>query len=104
MIKSKTYRSPAHLKWVRTLPCVVTGMESDDAHHIVSAGHGMSGMGTKASDLYTMPMARAAHAELHRDPKRWEQIFDHQSLWIMLTLAAKCEELYARVAELEAGK
>jgi len=57
--KGKTYRSPAYLAFVRTLPCVVCGVKGTEAHH-----HG-GGMGLKGSDLQTVSLCRVHHAEHH---------------------------------------
>ncbi|MEQ5350179.1 DUF968 domain-containing protein, partial [Proteus genomosp. 6] len=56
--------------------CCVCGQQADDPHHII--GHGMGGMGTKAHDLFTIPLCRTHHDELHRDPKQWEATYGNQ--------------------------
>lgn len=38
----------------------------------------MGGMGTKAHDLFTIPLCRQHHDELHRDPKLWEANYGNQ--------------------------
>lgn len=86
MQKDKTYRDPAHLAWVRTLPSVVSGGGPCVAHHIIGAGQG--GMGTKASDLLTFPLTPMEHHELHKDPKAWDRDYGPQWKWVALTLAA----------------
>ena len=63
VIKKKPTRDKKYLKWVKSLKCCVTGFQADDPHHII--GHGQSGMATKASDLFTMPMTRQVHTTLH---------------------------------------
>lgn len=57
---------------VKTQPCCVCGQQADDPHHII--GHGMGGMGTKAHDLFTIPLCRQHHDELHHDPKLWKPL------------------------------
>ena len=60
-----------YVNWVRSLSCCVTWSDApSDPHHIIS--HGVGGMGTKASDLFLMPLAHPVHQELHQDPKAWE--------------------------------
>ncbi|MBI6513291.1 DUF968 domain-containing protein, partial [Proteus sp. PR00174] len=78
LLKPKMQRWESHdwLQWVKTQPCCVCGQQADDPHHII--GHGMGGMGTKAHDLFTIPLCRIHHDELHRDPKQWETTHGNQ--------------------------
>ncbi len=78
--KNKPLRDQDSLNWVKTLDCVLTGCPSDDAHHQIGVGHG--GMGTKASDLRTMPMTRGSHQEIHNNPQLW----DMQAEYILRTI------------------
>lgn len=78
----KRYRweSAKWLKWVKSQQCCGCGSSADDPHHII--GHGQGGMGTKAHDLFTIPLCRACHDALHADMRVWEA--DHGSqieLW-----------------------
>lgn len=68
--KLQRWESVKYLQWVKSQPCCVCGATSDDAHHLI--GYGQSGMGTKAHDLFTIPLCRVHHSELHKDPKQWE--------------------------------
>lgn len=62
--KSKANRNNKYLAWVRSMPCLVCGTDQQiHAHHLI--GHGTSGMGTKSSDLLTMPLCTEHHHELH---------------------------------------
>ena len=72
MLKPKPQRwiNDNYLQWVKSQPCCVCGATADDAHHLI--GYGQGGMGTKAHDLFTIPLCRIHHSELHRDPKEWE--------------------------------
>lgn len=72
MLKPKLQRwtNDKYLQWVKSQPCCVCGAIADDAHHLI--GYGQGGMGTKAHDLFTIPLCRVHHDELHRDPKGWE--------------------------------
>jgi hypothetical protein len=55
-------RSSAHLKWIRTQPCVVCFSKRN-----VEAAHvGSRGMGQKCSDLETIPLCQLHHREQHR--------------------------------------
>ena len=59
----KPVRDIAHLKFVRTLPCLVRFCRSrrSDASHC-----GPHGMSQKASDHSTVPLCRKHHQELHQ--------------------------------------
>lgn len=74
--KMRRWENTKWLQWVKTQPCCVCGQQADDPHHII--GHGMGGMGTKAHDLFTIPLCRIHHDELHRDPKQWEATHGNQ--------------------------
>jgi hypothetical protein len=69
--KEIKWRSEKYLKFVRSLPCVVTGRtEGVVAHHLI--GHGEGEMGGKTHDLFTMPLTVDEHRRFHDDPKGWE--------------------------------
>lgn len=58
----KPQRSPAHLAFIRSLPCCVSGRR-----HGVEAAHvGRRGMGQKCSDFETIPLNSLYHREQHR--------------------------------------
>jgi hypothetical protein len=69
--KLQRWESVKYLQWVKSQPCCVCGATADDAHHII--GYGQGGIGTKAHDLFTIPLCPVHHSELHKDPKWWEQ-------------------------------
>lgn len=73
MLKPKLQRwtNDNYLQWVKSQPCCVCNSIADDAHHLI--GHGQGGMGTKAHDLFTIPLCRIHHSELHKDPNGWER-------------------------------
>lgn len=78
--KRERWESKAYLQWVKSQLCVIRGIQADDAHHII--GHGQGGMGTKAHDLFTIPLCREEYDALHRDPSRWEAEHGSQiELW-----------------------
>ncbi|WP_432652736.1 DUF968 domain-containing protein [Providencia vermicola] len=72
ILKPKLQRwiNDSYLQWVKSQPCCVCNSIAHDAHHLI--GHGQGGMGTKAHDLFTIPLCRVHHDELHHDPKGWE--------------------------------
>lgn len=81
----KPIRSKAYLQFVASLPCVCCGAEpAGDAHHVIDVGFG--GMGTKASDLFTIPMCRGHHTELHKNIGEWEKVNGSQWMWVALTI------------------
>lgn len=78
--KLQRFISASYLRWVKSQPCCICGAIAADAHHLI--GYGQGGMGTKAHDLFTIPLCRVHHDELHRDPKEWEK--EHGSQLILL--------------------
>ena len=58
-----------HLKWIRTLPCIITGAYGVEAAHIRYAapqyGKNETGMGEKPDDRWTIPLAPEMHREQH---------------------------------------
>ncbi|MDX7987843.1 DUF968 domain-containing protein [Xenorhabdus sp. 12] len=68
--KLQPWRNEHWLQWVKSQPCIACQRPADDPHHII--GHGQGGMGTKAHDLFCLPLCRACHNELHRDRLAWE--------------------------------
>ncbi|MDV6318783.1 DUF968 domain-containing protein [Chromohalobacter sp. HP20-39] len=81
-VSDTRFRSPAYLAWVRTLPCCACGVSPCDAHHMVGM-YGVGGMGLKAEDSMAMPLCRACHMDLHREPG-W---LKHQPHWLRHTIA-----------------
>jgi hypothetical protein len=61
------HRHPAHLSWIRSLPCAVRGCprRSEAAHVRLNTG---GGMGLKPDDCWTIPLCgpNGHHAEQHR--------------------------------------
>ncbi len=58
-----------HLRWVRTLECLVTGKRPADAAHIRYAdpkyGKRETGRGEKPHDMFTVPLHRSEHDAQH---------------------------------------
>lgn len=61
--KPQREEMPVYTRWVKTQKCMTCGNQADDPHHII--GHGLGGMGTKADDLFVIPLCRKCHNELH---------------------------------------
>jgi hypothetical protein len=66
--KVKTWRSSKYLEWVRAQNCAVSNSPPQvcgiDAHHINSGGLG-GGTGIKICDVFTIPVTRQSHQNLH---------------------------------------
>lgn len=73
-----------YTRWVKRQMCLCCGKQADDPHHII--GYGLSGMGTKAHDLFTMPLCRAHHDELHADVKAFEEKYGSQTELVLRVL------------------
>jgi hypothetical protein len=61
---------PKHLAFIRTLPCLATGLSGrTEAAHLRGAsplhGKGMTPMGRKPDDCWTVPLSREAHRRQH---------------------------------------
>lgn len=93
--KNKPDRDAAYLKFVRSLPCVVSGALDSQAHHLIGHGHG--GMGTKVSDYWTFPLSPIEHQLLHDhgwkaweelNGSQWKYVAETQRLWIAQRRAA----------------
>jgi hypothetical protein len=78
------WENASYTEWVKTQPCVICGQRADDAHHLI--GHGQGGTGTKSHDLFTIPLCRAEHGDLHADPVAWEAKHGSQIEWVVRTL------------------
>ncbi|MEC8917136.1 MAG: hypothetical protein VX796_05890 [Pseudomonadota bacterium] len=81
-LKGKTdarFRSPAYLRWVRSMPCCVCLRDATDAHHVIGLGWGLSGMGMTAPDSFVMPCCRECHGDIHREP----ELQRHQPDWLL---------------------
>jgi hypothetical protein len=64
-----------HLKWIRTLSCLVTGRKDGiEAAHVrypdPRYGKLHTGLGEKPSDKWTVPLHRDVHREQHQDNER----------------------------------
>jgi hypothetical protein len=59
--------SRAHLKWIATLPCLVTGITPcGDAHHLLGNMDGLpKGMSRKNEDRWAIPVTNQIHREAH---------------------------------------
>lgn len=74
--KRRRWVKEKYTRWVKTQPCACCGMPADDPHHLI--GHGQGGMGTKAHDLFVLPLCRKHHDELHADTVAFEEMYGSQ--------------------------
>ncbi|MCE0490972.1 DUF968 domain-containing protein [Pantoea sp. Mb-10] len=74
--KRLRWSNEKYTRWVKAQPCACCRKRADDPHHII--GHGQGGMGTKAHDLFVIPLCRTHHDELHRDMKAFEDKYGSQ--------------------------
>ena len=74
--KLKRFENRKWLQFVKSQPCVCCAARADDPHHII--GHGGGKMGGKEHDLFTIPLCRIHHNELHRDVGGFEQQYGSQ--------------------------
>lgn len=68
--KRRRWENEKYTRWVKSQHCSCCNNPADDPHHLI--GHGQGGMGTKAHDLFVIPLCRAHHNELHADPVAFE--------------------------------
>ncbi len=74
--KRRRWVNEAYTLWVKAQNCACCGKPADDPHHII--GYGQGGMGTKAHDLFVIPLCRAHHDELHADMQAFEEKYGSQ--------------------------
>jgi hypothetical protein len=82
--KRRRWTNEHYTRWVKAQPCAGCGNQADDPHHII--GYGQGGMGTKAHDLFTIPLCRKCHDALHGDTKVFESENGSQLLMLLRTL------------------
>lgn len=74
--KRRRWENEKYTRWVKAQPCACCGKQADDPHHLI--GHGQGGMGTKAHDLWVLPLCRKHHDELHADTVAFEEKYGSQ--------------------------
>lgn len=79
--KLKRWECEKYTQWVKMQPCVCCGKQADDPHHII--GYGQGKMGSKAHDIFTLPLCRFHHNELHADVEEWENKYGSQILLLI---------------------
>ncbi|ECA8484642.1 DUF968 domain-containing protein, partial [Salmonella enterica subsp. enterica serovar Typhimurium] len=74
--KRRRWVNERYTRWVKSQPCTCCGKQADDPHHLI--GYGQGGMGTKAHDLFVLPLCRTHHNELHADTVAFEEKYGSQ--------------------------
>ncbi|WP_345759652.1 DUF968 domain-containing protein [Klebsiella variicola] len=82
--KRSRWLSADFISWVKKQPCMCCGQPADDAHHLI--GWGQGGVGTKAHDIFTIPLCRKHHRALHHDPAAFEREYGTQPVLIIKLL------------------
>ncbi len=82
--KRRRWTNEKYTRWVKQQPCACCKQPADDPHHII--GYGQGGMGTKAHDLFVIPLCRKHHDELHADTAAFEQKYGTQPELLLKTL------------------
>lgn len=59
----KSIKDEKYKAWIRRLPCLLCGGESEP-HHIPQEGHGV--MARKTDDLRAIPLCHSHHMQYHR--------------------------------------
>lgn len=98
--KSKAWRCERYLKWVRSLPCCMSGEEGCQAHHVIGLNWGLSGWGMKAPDSFVMPLSPYAHGMVHKHAEwQWWQIeWLKQTIRQGLAVFANDAEVYEQLS------
>ncbi|WP_433647458.1 DUF968 domain-containing protein [Kosakonia pseudosacchari] len=74
--KRRRWENEKYTRWVKGQQCMCCNNPADDPHHLI--GHGNGGMGTKAHDLFVIPLCRAHHDALHADTVAFEEKYGSQ--------------------------
>ncbi|EIQ4656878.1 TPA: DUF968 domain-containing protein [Escherichia coli] len=74
--KRRRWVKEKYTHWVKSQPCACCGKPADDPHHLI--GHGQGGMGTKAHDLFVLPLCRKHHDDVHADTVAFEEKYGSQ--------------------------
>lgn len=112
LAKPQRHRSPAHLRWVATIPCIVCAMgrcdpDTEAGGDVVSQVHHLThaqpkARGLKAGDQWVVPLCRR-----HHDPNSFKSVHAHgneRDWWTVLHIdpIAAAEALWA--ASVAAGR
>ena len=82
--KRRRWEHEKYTRWVKSQQCMCCNNPADDPHHLI--GHGQGGMGTKAHDLFVIPLCREHHDELHASPVAFEAKYGDQLVLLFRVL------------------
>ena len=82
--KRRRWENEKYTRWVKSQQCMCCNNPADDPHHLI--GHGQGGMGTKAHDLFVIPLCREHHDELHASPVAFEAKYGDQLVLLFRVL------------------
>jgi len=82
--KRRRWENEKYTRWVKAQQCMCCNNPADDPHHLI--GHGQGGMGTKAHDLFVIPLCREHHDELHASPVAFEAKYGDQLVLLFRVL------------------
>jgi hypothetical protein len=94
--KQNNWHNKKYTDWVKQQPSIVSGLPSDDPHHIM--GHGLTG-GTRAPDWAVIPLTRQEHTRFHNDPKSFEEANGSQVDLLMMFWRDNWEEIQGFFSE-----
>lgn len=89
------WRSEPYLAFVRSLPCCNCQGPGRDPHHVIGLHWGLSGQGLTAPDSFTMPLCRACHNQVHRDPFMQAE----QPRWLRQTIRVGLQQFTGEIAD-----
>ena len=81
-------RAPTYLDVVRTRPCAACGRGPAIAHHFIGE-FSVGGVGTKAHDLFALPLCDRCHLEFHARPGEYRL---EQREWLLRQLVWAARE------------
>lgn len=94
-MKKGVLRDRKYLDWLRTQPCVVTGLSGTDDMAVDPAHIGTLGKGIKSPDNHALPLLHSLHAEAHTKGEI-TVLRRHAPDWLLRdALRAYAEKMYA---------
>ena len=72
--ETRRLRDKLHIKWMSKRPCLISGRQPSDPHHLRFAQP--RALGRKVSDEFIVPLCRTHHREVHRSSDEvgwWKQ-------------------------------
>jgi hypothetical protein len=66
MLKQPILRDRAYLDWLRTQPCILTGLHATDRNAVDPCHIGTAGKGLKSPDNEALPISHLLHVQAHQ--------------------------------------